>query len=204
MRLILLRHGNTFEKEETSRFIGRRTDLSLTDFGAEQIERAGLYLYERNLIPAVIIHGTLKRHEQSARIIAHACKLPRSAVQSEQNLSEIDYGDWENLTANEIRGGWPAEFAAWTQEGIWPSAVFPQSYTELISQTRELIDGLETLYQTRKVMLITSNGILRTLHHIFIGRIDHLGAKVRTGALCFVKYEKRQSEIIRWDLLPPS
>jgi len=69
IRLILVRHGNTFENHQTPKIVGARSDLPLTAQGCEQARQLARYLISKGMSPAGIYAGGLKRQIQTAQII---------------------------------------------------------------------------------------------------------------------------------------
>ena len=100
-RLIIVRHGNTFNKGETCLRIGCRTDIPLSSSGKEQAILLGKYLKFKNIIPDKVFLSELKRTYQTAEI---AFKEAGISVSIERNkiFNEIDYGIDEAKTDEEI------------------------------------------------------------------------------------------------------
>ena len=117
IRLILARHGNTFEMGQTPIQVGARTDLPLTQQGRDQAEQIANFLHRQGIKPAAIFAGALKRQTESAQIIGK--QLGIQIELNQEALTEIDYGPWEGLTSEEIVKQWPHEYARWTEEGRW-------------------------------------------------------------------------------------
>ncbi|HRC26802.1 MAG TPA: phosphoglycerate mutase family protein, partial [Alphaproteobacteria bacterium] len=66
-RLVIARHGNTFESGQTPRRVGARTDLPLTETGRAQGRAVGLLLRAQGMIPARVYTGSLRRTVETAR-----------------------------------------------------------------------------------------------------------------------------------------
>lgn len=157
MRLILVRHGNTFEEGQSAIQIGSRTDLPLTAFGQAQAK-------ELSFNAEVVYSGPLMRHKETAYALG-------KNVIIEPALNEIDYGLWEGLTAEEIGRRWPKEYAAWNQEGRWAEGIFGGSVEEHL---QKLQNWLKNLNGT--VVGVTSGGVIRLL--------APNQPKVKTGHYC--------------------
>ena len=82
MRLILLRHGNTFGPGEPSRCVGVNEDLPLVAEGIAQAKRAGVYLRSQLLVPDVVFCSELQRTRVFAELALQASEvgsvLPRA------------------------------------------------------------------------------------------------------------------------------
>lgn len=93
-RFILVRHGQTaWNRKE--RFRGR-ADLLLNATGLKQAYAAAVYLRDRDI--AEIYSSPLKRTLETAKVIAIQKGLP---VHPLEGLIDIDFGDWQGLTADE-------------------------------------------------------------------------------------------------------
>lgn len=190
MRLILMRHGNTFEKDEAPIQVGARTDLPLTSFGKEQAKRVLDHLLKRNIVPSAIYSGNLRRQTESAQIIGNHFKLKPQKIPA---LTEIDYGLWEGLTAEKIKTEWPEEYKEWTEDATWPKNIFNSSYSAL---KKTLDDWLKSLNDAHKetdiVFGATSNGLLRFFKN----------EKVKTGHFCELDLYPGGLEICTWNESP--
>jgi broad specificity phosphatase PhoE len=205
VRLIFIRHGNTFEKGEVSRFVGARTDLPLTEFGKKQAENAADFVKKEGFSPTVVMHGSLKRQHETASIISK--RLGLTNIKESQDLRELDYGKWENLSAEEIKFMWPEEFKKWEAEGTWPENIFPVKESEVRSELESWLVRTVRDYNGQDIAAVSSNGILRLFNKIFLGdKFNFSTSKVRTGAVCIVEVSsadnKNKAEIKKWDYLP--
>ncbi|GAA2640204.1 histidine phosphatase family protein [Actinomadura fulvescens] len=105
-RLVLWRHGQTAWNVER-RFQGK-TDIPLDETGVEQAHRSARLLAA--LRPTAILASPLQRAADTAQALADVTGLP---VTHDKDLIERDGGQWEGLTAHEIRERYPAEHARW-------------------------------------------------------------------------------------------
>ncbi len=106
-RLIIVRHGQT-EWNRVERFRGR-ADLPLNETGLRQAQAAGRRIASRWTLSAVY-SSPLQRAMSTAQPIAAAQGLP---VLPRQELIDIDYGDWQGLSPDEVAARYPAEHALW-------------------------------------------------------------------------------------------
>lgn len=185
-RLILVRHGNTFEKEEIPVQVGIRTDLPLTATGREQLLTLSAFLKEKKSFPKAIFAGFLKRQTESAKIIAEnfGLRFENTAV-----LSEIDYGPWEGLTQEEICQKWPKECDEWNREAKWQPSIFVGSFEEHWSRLILWFECISSKYPDQTVVGITSNGLLRLLRN----------EKVKTGHFCTLELCGKDWKILNWN-----
>ena len=108
-RLVLVRHGET-AGQSSIRYYGV-TDVPLSDVGRAQVlaakRRIGGETYRG------VWASTLCRSWESARIVA-----PGGGIRLDSDLREIDFGDWEGLTKEEIAVHDPAGFAEWQEQKL--------------------------------------------------------------------------------------
>lgn len=106
-RIILVRHGET-EWNRVERFRGS-ADIPLNQNGLRQAE-----LLARRLLaawkPAAVYSSPLSRAVKTAEAIAFPLNL---RVKIHPGLSDIDYGEWQGLTPEEVRSRWPELFIRW-------------------------------------------------------------------------------------------
>ncbi|MFG2003333.1 histidine phosphatase family protein [Spirillospora sp. NPDC048911] len=114
-RLVLWRHGQTAWNVER-RFQGK-TDIPLDETGVEQAHRAARLLAA--LRPTAILASPLQRAADTGQALADVTGLP---VTFDKDLIERDGGQWEGLTAREIRERFPEEHARWQPPGGETSA----------------------------------------------------------------------------------
>ena len=105
--IILVRHGQT-EWNRVERFRGH-ADVPLNEAGLRQAEATGLRI-ARQWQPAQIYSSPLSRAVKTAEAIAKHFSLP---VQVHPGLIDIDYGEWQGLTPQEVQARWPAMLHSW-------------------------------------------------------------------------------------------
>ena len=90
----LLRHGQT-EHTPERRFSGS-SDLPLSEMGRAEARAAALSLKDRGI--AAIVCSPLRRCRETAAAAADVLGLP---VEVDDDLRELDFGEWEGLTRDE-------------------------------------------------------------------------------------------------------
>ena len=106
-RILLVRHGRTaWNREE--RFRGQ-SDVPLDEVGLEQAETTGRRI-AGEWKPSAVYSSPLVRALRTAEIIA--AKLGLKA-QPHPGLNDIYYGQWQGLSVEEVKTGWPEEFGNW-------------------------------------------------------------------------------------------
>jgi len=102
VKIFLIRHGET--EASVLKWLCGRTDVPLTDGGIRQIQGIAAFLSGRK--PAVIYTSPLLRARQSAEILRSRFGV---TIVEDRDLREVDFGDWEGLTMDQIRLRAPAE-----------------------------------------------------------------------------------------------
>ena len=98
--IYLLRHGE-IPSCAPRRFLGR-TDLPLTDHGRKQMSEMGRYLKSCGI--NTIYCSPLKRCRESAQILTSVFDCTHQVVPA---LAELDLGEWEQLTVEEVKERFP-------------------------------------------------------------------------------------------------
>ncbi|MDR0724598.1 MAG: histidine phosphatase family protein, partial [Prevotellaceae bacterium] len=98
--LIIVRHGNTFAPGQTPTRAGKRTDIPLVE--ELKSRNAAKYLLNKGIVPDRIFAAPLKRTMQTACLIIDEMKL-NTALIPDNNFTEIDYGDDENQTEEQVK-----------------------------------------------------------------------------------------------------
>jgi len=105
--IVLVRHGQT-EWNRIERFRGR-ADVSLNETGLAQAEATGRRVASE-WQPTAIYASPLSRAVKTAEAIARHFSLP---VQVHQGIADIDFGQWQGLTPDEVKAHWPEIHHAW-------------------------------------------------------------------------------------------
>jgi broad specificity phosphatase PhoE len=106
-RLILVRHGET-EGQSSIRYYGR-TDVPLSAHGCAQMRCVQRVLAGQRF--SRVYASALCRAVEAAEIIGGTTGVTRVA-----GFNEIDFGDWEGLTVEEIAARFPALYARWVRD----------------------------------------------------------------------------------------
>lgn len=183
--LLIIRHGNTFEKDEPPRRIGGKTDLQLTAEGRQQIARLRVYLEKFKLLPQRLFASPLQRTMQSAKIISTSFEVL-------EFLREIYHGMDENKTEDIVlKNVGKAALEAWDREGK-----LPPGWTADILGIRQGWQGLKKLCRDNGGIwaAVTSNGVARFVFEDVDGIPEN--RKLSTGAFGMLVYDE---ETKRWN-----
>jgi phosphoserine phosphatase len=110
--IYLVRHGATDNNLANPPILqGHRTDPALSEQGKEQTVKTGLFL--ANVELDAVFSSPLLRARQTAEAIAGPHGLE---VQTIDDLTEVDVGDWEGYDWDEIAEQWPKEYQAFIED----------------------------------------------------------------------------------------
>jgi broad specificity phosphatase PhoE len=159
-RILLVRHGETVG-ESSIRYYGA-TDVELSALGRSQAFSASLALPGDAF--DLVIASPLHRAWESATLV-----MPGRPIRLEADLREVDFGEWEGLTAEEIEARDPIRYEDWKTGR--PGFEYPAG--ERQAHFRERIAGavdriLES--QARSVLVVVHKGVIRAIVRRVAGR----------------------------------
>ncbi len=224
-RLIVVRHGNTFNSGDTILRVGSATDIPLTETGMKQAYAAGAMLAESGFQPEVIFHAPLQRTCQSAVGIAAA--FPAAALAEAEFLTELNYGNDDGKPEDEVvlrlgivesagaitpetslddlRAAGKAALKRWDSEAILPKAWYflAEKAGELEKQWQAFAGKVLAEYAGKTVVAVTSNGIARFSKAILPeGNLPEASLKLATGAYGVYEYCNGQWQSTLWNIRP--
>ena len=100
IKLIFIRHPET-DWNKQKRYMGS-TDIPLNNKGKKQARAISGYFKNENI--SVIYSSKLKRALETAKLIARPHNLK---VKEDKRLNEINFGEWEGLTFEQIQKKYP-------------------------------------------------------------------------------------------------
>ena len=177
-RLILVRHGEP-EAYARGRCYGK-LDVGLSNLGREQIRRVARRLKKMQL--SAVYSSPRRRAYESAEIIAIEHKLD---VSSDPRLCEIDFGEFEGLTYDEVAERYPEEYREWMER---PTEVtFPggENFMTLRERVTHCADRIRASHSGQTVAVVSHGGVNRVilaealhLESKYVFRVDQSYASV--------------------------
>lgn len=187
--LHLVRHGET-EGQSSVRFWGS-TDVALSATGRAQIRRLAETIAP--LRADLIAHSPLSRAAESAAILAEALGLsaPRLAV---PEFAEIDFGQIEGLTREEIASQHPEWFATW-QRGAHDRFPGGEALAAFAARVRA---GLARLLAASHgdVLVVVHRGVIRRIGEALVGA----AADEPTDLASLSTVQVEPPAVLRWNV----
>ena len=156
-KLILVRHGHV-EGISPERFRGR-AELPLTELGRREAELTAARI-AASWRPAAIYTSPMSRCIDTGAAIGKPLGLSASAM---PGLNDIDYGDWQGLTADEARARWPDELDTWYRHPDWAAIprgeTLQQVLTRAVAALREVIRN----HPDDTIVLVAHDSVNRVL-----------------------------------------
>ena len=136
LTVLLTRHGHT-DRSEPEQYLGQRLHATLTDRG----RRDAAALAERlESVPVDrIISSPLGRAVETATILAARIDAD---VETDDRLKELDYGEWEGLTVDEIERRFPGQYDLYELNPAMHEVGAGESGQEVAARLSNLIDDL--------------------------------------------------------------
>lgn len=160
MRLILVRHAET-EASARGRCYGS-LDVGLSPLGRRQCAGLARALAVESV--AAVVASPRVRAVETATPVAERHGL---AVRVEPSLAELDFGELEGRSYDEIAASLPELYAAWMMQ---PTKVrFPggESYADLEARTLHAVRAMLAAFDGRTVVVVTHGGVIRAvLSHV--------------------------------------
>jgi len=198
-RIVICRHGNTFDKGDIITRVGARTDLPLSNSGKVQAKALAEYFSAPNSdynFTQAFCSPLIRTHQTGDTIL----KLKHTSKELKilEFLTEIDYGIDENKAENDVvaRLGQKA-IDLWDKKATPPNGwkVDPLSIIEawknFFSNSADYNDD---------ILVVTSNGIAR----FALDAVDEIATdaprKLRTAAYGIIEIENGHSKVTAWDI----
>ncbi len=142
MKLILVRHGETYWNDER-RIQGGDSDIELNDTGLEQVRKLATFL-ENEPITA-ILSSPLQRATTTAEVIASHHQLP---VEIDQGLRELRVGELEGMSVSNLSTTFSQFLMQWWQDKGATKLPNGESLVELQQRAWKVIESLLERHKT--------------------------------------------------------
>jgi alpha-ribazole phosphatase len=160
-RLLLVRHAHV-EPCYADHYVGR-TDVPLSADGLRKAAALAPLVKSRG--PERCFCSPLARARQTAEVLCGPAGL---AIQIDEDLREVDFGDWEAKTFREIAAESPAAVTRWAES--LAGFVFPggESLDGFFGRVRRAAERL-AVCPAPVALVVTHGGVIRSLLCHFLG-----------------------------------
>jgi len=166
LTVILTRHGHT-DRSTPEQYLGQRMQASLTDRGRKDADALAKRLEGVHLDR--VISSPLGRAVETAQILA---AHTGTKVETEERLTELDYGKWEGLTVEEIDSRFPGERALYEENPAFHEVGGGESGLEVAARLGAFVEDLLNWWQTqgqdRTCLLVGHSSVNRILLAILL------------------------------------
>lgn len=161
-RILLVRHGSTRLTLE-DRFAGSH-DEPLSPDGHAQVR--GLRDRLAQVEIAAVYASPMTRTLETASVLAspHAIE-----VQAEPALREIDYGRWEGLTRDEVRGRFAREYELWEEDPLVMAPEGGESGLGVVHRALPLLRRIVERHRHQTILVVSHKGTNRLLLSSLLG-----------------------------------
>jgi broad specificity phosphatase PhoE len=153
--LLLTRHGET-DWNATQRWQGF-TGPRLNELGRRQAERLAAELVGTN-IGAIYSSDTI-RSTETAEIVAERLGLD---VRQDTRLREVNFGEWEGLTRQEINERYAGAFSEWDACKL-AAPTGGETDLEMAARVLEAVTEIAHKHKGEKILVVTSGGPIRAV-----------------------------------------
>lgn len=164
MQLFFIRHGETIYN--TKRCYYGLLDPKLTAKGEREIKERAKELEQ--VQPTAIYTSALKRTNQTASIICAERQWPTSLIEPVPALNEMDFGEWEGKTADEVEAHDPEP---WQQFMTSPFSLHPTGGEAFIDFKARVLKSFKQIISNHQkddtVIFVGHLGALRIILHTY-------------------------------------
>lgn len=166
LEIIFVRHGES-ELNKQGLYCGWSNSF-LTEKGLNQAEAVGKKLANEKI--DLIITSDLDRCLMTAQTIN---KFQGAEIVKETALKELNFGDWEGRSYNEICREYPKKANEWQKDYIYFRMPKGESLHEMHQRVNIAFNKIVEKYKTGKILIVAHSGVIRSiLSQLICGNIE--------------------------------
>lgn len=154
--ILLVRHGET-EWTADDRFNGR-TDIPLSERGRIQAHNLGLALRHDDI--AVCFVTPLQRSQETARLALEGRNI---GLIINPNLIEVDFGNWEGLSRQQIKSQFSREWERWSADPAGNAPLHGESGYQVAARVIPALNEIVSQYTGKTILIIAHNTVNRII-----------------------------------------
>jgi len=156
-KLLLVRHGHV-EGISPERFRGR-AELNLTAAGRREAELTAARI-AASWRPAAIYTSPMGRCVDTGAAIGKPFGLAPAPM---PGLNDIDYGEWQGLTPEEVGTRWPDALDIWHRHPDWAAIPGGESLQEVLARAVAALRDVVRHHPDGTVVLVAHDSVNRVL-----------------------------------------
>lgn len=157
MILFFIRHGQT--DWNLNGKIQGSCDIELNEEGILQANRLSRNILQRKYKFSKIFSSPQKRAVQTAKIVSSATDVEYILI---EGLEEINLGEWEGLSWNEVKRKYPTEYNEWYLNRRYTKHPRGESYQDMLQRVLAAIHKIVTT-NTDNVAIVTHSAVIMCL-----------------------------------------
>ncbi|HHX38767.1 MAG TPA: histidine phosphatase family protein [Armatimonadetes bacterium] len=184
-RIYLIRHGEVLWNREHPAYCGH-TDLELNERGREQAGCVAQRLADAEL--SAVYCSDLRRARDTAAAIAARHGLEPVA---DPALREVNYGEWEGVSEEDVRAGWPDHYAAWKRDAEKVRIPGGESFGELRDRLVPALTAIAERHAGENVAVVAHKSSNRAFLCAVLGLSPSLYRRIgqENAAVNLITYE---------------
>lgn len=195
MDLYLVRHGET-ESNKQKRYQGW-TESPLSAQGVNQAEKAGFFLATQNI--EGLYSSDLKRAVHTARVIGASSGIEPVVTPL---LREINFGQWEGQTFDEIEKTWGNEISAWLDDPFHVAAPGGETLGQVCARMQTFLEQLAgQVPEGKRVAAVSHGGSIRALLYQVLN-LDHSSfwdIKIDNASVSLLRKEGERFKVVYYN-----
>jgi phosphoserine phosphatase len=156
-KIILVRHGHV-EGISPERFRGR-AELALTPKGRRQAEATARRI-RASWTPVALYASPLSRCLTTAEAIGRLFDLTPTPI---AGLMDIDYGEWQGLTPDEVARKWPETLDTWQRAPHWAAIPRGESLQDVLTRAVAALREVIGRHAGDTVVLVGHDSVNRVI-----------------------------------------
>lgn len=163
--IILIRHGETqWNREETFR---GQADVPLNEKGLQQAESVAQATKQWKL--AAVYSSPLSRAIETAKAVA---RLHGLEVQVEPRFIDLNYGEWEGLTVQQVEARYPDLYAQWQKHPEQVSAPKGEGLAQVRARAVPALEVIVSQHPDQTVAVVAHRVVNKVLLCAILGLDD--------------------------------
>lgn len=156
--IYFIRHGETRLTPER-RFSGSDgSNPGLTEKGFEQARAMAKEIAARK--PDLLIASPMKRTQETAGEIA---KLTGLEIKIDKQWLESGFGEWDELTVEEIMKLYPQEWQGWVSDTSYVPGKSGESFEAVAARTEQALSEIEQDHVGKTIVVVTHHMVIKTI-----------------------------------------